>query len=100
MNEDPSAPNVPTPQQLAHLRATGKLTTEDVLALESGDSEQNDTVMRGVRARHARARLEAAVDAGSVSEEEAADLIQQVKHGYHSRQLRARINKLARRDQG
>lgn len=100
MNEDPSASNGLTHQQLAHMQATGKLTAEEVLALETGNPDQEETVMRGVRARHAAARLEAAVDAGTVSEEEAADLIQQVSHGGHSRQLRARINKLARRNRG
>jgi hypothetical protein len=98
MSEDSSAPKKLTPQQLAHLKTNGHLTPEEVLALESGDPDQGDAAMRGMRARHASDRLEAAVNAGTISEQEAADLIQQVRHGGHSRQLRARINKLARRD--
>lgn len=98
MNEDSSTPKRLTAQQLAHLQANGRMTAEEVAALETSDPDV--TVMRGVRVRHASARLEAAVDAGAVSKEEAVDLIQQVKHGGHSRELRARINKLARRTRG
>lgn len=97
MDIDPaSSPKPPTPQQLAHLQSTGKLTAEQALAVESGDPAQSEAVMTGVRTRHAKARLDEAVAAGALSEDEAADLFRQVKHGGHAAGLRSRINKLTR----
>jgi hypothetical protein len=97
MDTEPASPEeMPTAQQLAHMQASGKVTPEEALAMKSGDDHERQTTMRGIRARHASARLDAAVAAGAISDEEAADLVQQVKHGTHSRALRSRINKLTR----
>lgn len=64
--------------------------------MESGDPEQGESAMTGVRARHAKARLDEAVAAGAVTEDEAADLLRQVELGGHAAGLRSRINKLTR----
>jgi len=64
--------------------------------MESGDQKQVEGVMRSVRMRHAKARLDAAVGAGTISEAEAADLIDQVARGKHAKALRRRINTLTR----
>lgn len=91
MTEDPN-PKMPTERQLEHLEATGKITDEEALALRSSDPGAREGVMRGVRLRHAKARLESAVAEGSVSEEEAGELLRQVAGGGHSQGLRSRIN--------
>jgi hypothetical protein len=97
MDPHPASPDeLPTAQQLTHMQTSGKLTPEEALAMGSGDSKEREAVMRGIRVRHASARLDAAIAAGAISKEAAADLIQQVKRGEHSSALRTRINKLTR----
>ena len=98
MNQDPpSSAKEPTAQQLDHLRATGKVTDEEAGALQSPDPSTREAAMRGIRGRHAAARLASAVADGAVTEEEAAELQRQVASGGHSRALRVRINSLVRR---
>ncbi len=66
--------------------------------MESAETDEaREPIMRGIRARHAAARLEAAVSAGDISAEEARRLVDEVRRGDHSSALRRRINKVARR---
>ena len=74
------------------------MSEEEAAAWESADTDEaREAIMRGVRARHAAARLEAAVAAGDISADEADTLIEQVRRGDHSSALRHRINEIARR---
>jgi HEAT repeat protein len=96
MSSDPR--HGPNERQLAQLRDSGRMSKEEVAALESaGTDEARDAIMRGIRARHAAARLEAAVAAGDISADRADSLVEEVRRGNHSSALRRRINELARR---
>lgn len=98
MDTDPAeSSKFPTPRQLAHLQATGKVTADEALAMQSGEPEQSEAVMTDVRSRHAKSRLDDAVAAGAISEDEAADLLRQVRHSGHAAGLRSRINRLTRK---
>ena len=71
---------------------------EEASALASAETEEaREAIMRGIRARHAAARLEAAVTAGDISAGEAERLVDKVRRGDHSSALRRRINEVARR---
>jgi hypothetical protein len=66
--------------------------------LEAAETDEDrEAIMRGIRTRHAAARLEAAVAAGDISAGEAAKLVEEVRRGDHSSALRRRINEVARR---
>ena len=95
MSSDPR--HAPSERQRAHLRDSGRVSEEEAAALEAADTDEApEAIMRGVRASHAAARLEAAVAAGDVSADEADRLIEQVRRGDHSSTLRRRINEIAR----
>lgn len=75
------------------------MSEEEATALESAETEEvREGIMRSIRARHAAARLEAAVTAGDISAGEAERLVDEVRRGDHSSALRRRINDVARRD--
>ena len=95
MNSAPG--HAPSERQRAHLRDSGRMSEEEAAALESADTDEaREAIMRRVRARHAAARLEAAVAAGDISADEADTLIEEVRRGDHSSALRRRINQVAR----
>jgi len=74
------------------------MSVEEATALESAETEEaREGITRGIRARHAAARLEAAVTAGDISAGEAKRLVDEVRRGDHSSALRRRINEVARR---
>jgi hypothetical protein len=74
------------------------MSEEEAAALETAETDDaREVIMRGVRARHAAARLEAAVAASDISAEEADSLIEEVRRGDHSSALRRRIKEVARR---
>jgi hypothetical protein len=67
-----------TPEEAAHLRAT------------AGTSEF-DGAVAAIRARHARAHTDRAVEEGRMTEDEADGYLERVRGGEHSRDLRAHI---------
>jgi hypothetical protein len=96
MNSDQE--HAPSERQRAHLRDSGRMAEEEAAALETAETDEaREAIMRGVRARHAAARLEASVAAGDISADEAGRLIDEVRRGDHSSAQRRRINEVARR---
>jgi hypothetical protein len=98
MSRSDAKPNAPTERQLAHLRKSGRVSEEEVAAMESADTDEaRDGILRGIRARHAAARLREAVSSEAVSVEEAERLVEEVRQGNHSSSLRRHINQITRR---
>jgi hypothetical protein len=85
----------PSRRQLTHLVESGQLTEAQAAQLQAGDPAVAG-LMAGIRARHATERLGRAVAAGRVSEDEASQLVEQVRAGDHSPELRREINRLVR----
>ena len=52
-------------------------------------------MLNSIRARHAAASLRAAVDSGNLSPAEADRILEQIRAGDHSPELRARVRRLA-----
>ena len=79
-------------EQLDRMVASGRITPEeaDRLRAAAGTTEF-DAVMAAIRARHAQAHTDAAVAAGTMSPEDAAAALEQVRQGDHSADLRRRI---------
>jgi hypothetical protein len=78
------------------LVASGRITAEEAERLRAAEpSGQAEGVLTSIRARHAATSLEAAVDAGKLSREEADLILEQISSGAHSPELRARIRRLA-----
>ena len=84
------------PRRLDRLVASGRLTTEEAARLQAGDPAEVDAVLAEVRVRHARAVLDAAVVEGGISRADADDLLDRVRLGEPSADLRARITRLRR----
>lgn len=72
------------------------MTLTEAAALEAGDEQERDAAMAALQERHVRARLAPAVDSGILTADQAQLLVEQVRAGGDSRELRARINELAR----
>lgn len=94
--DDDGAHGPLSPRQLAHLLESGRLSEADALRLQEGDPELAQAVLADIRARHAGERLDRAVAAGVVSEEDAARLVARVRAGDDAAELRRQVNRLTR----
>lgn len=82
------------PRRLDKLVASGRLSAEEANRLRSGEPREIEETVIGIRVRHAGARLEAAVAAGEISQAEADAVLDRLRLGDHSAEVRARINRL------
>lgn len=90
------AGNEKLPRRLDKLVESGRLTADEADMLrEAGSSIEAEAVLTDIRARHAGASLQIAVDAGTISQEEADRTLEQIRSGEHSPELRSRVRLLA-----
>lgn len=84
-------------ERLDHMVEAGRVTEDEAgrLRAANGPAEFDD-VVRAIRVRHATARLDAAVEDGEMSEEEADGLLVRLRNGEHPRSLRAHLAKFRR----
>ena len=78
-----------------HMVDAGRLTGEEAQRLRlATQPSQFDEVVRGIRVRHASAKLDVAVADGSITRAEADGLLERLGRGEHGRALRARLRAL------
>jgi len=84
--------------QLDKMVESGKVTEDEAKRVRaaSGPAEFDD-VTRDISVRHAKARLDAAVEDGGMSQEEADGFLSRLRNGEHPRSLRAHLGKFRRR---
>lgn len=68
--------------------------TEAARLRTSADPDEFESTIVDIRARHAGTRLDAAVQAGDLSRQEADAVLERVRSGEHSPALRAHVRKL------
>jgi chloramphenicol 3-O-phosphotransferase len=102
--DDDFAPSVPKSRKrllarLDHIVRSGQVTAEETTELRAAtnDQEYEAAVIR-IRARHARARFDAAVEAGQMTPAEASANMERIQKGEHPRGLRAHLRKIAPKD--
>jgi polyhydroxyalkanoate synthesis regulator phasin len=79
-------------EQLDAMVASGRITQEEAGALRAAEgTPQFGVVVGAIRARHARAHLQAAVAAGEMSQAEADANVAQLRRGEHPDGLRAKV---------
>jgi hypothetical protein len=86
-------------ERLDHLVRSGQVTEEEAAELRAAtnDEDYQAAVVR-IRTRHARGRLDAAVEAGQMTPAQASVNLEQIKKGKHPRGLRAHLRKLTSED--
>ena len=98
MSDHDAEPAALTARQLAHLKNSSRVSTEEATALEAAETDEaRADILRDIRARHAEDRLREAVAVEAVSVEEAERLVEEVRQGKHSSSLRRHINTIAGR---
>jgi hypothetical protein len=86
-------------ERLNHLVRSGQLTAEEATVLRAAtNAEDFEAAVVRIRTRHAGARLDAAVEAGKMTEAEAKANIERLQKGEHPRGLRAHLRKITTRD--
>ncbi len=81
--------------QVDTMVASGRITHEEAERLRAAEgTDEFEAVIAAIRARHAGARTTAAVIEGGMSEEEADALLERVRAGEHSQELRSHIKGL------
>lgn len=84
------------PRRLDKLVASGRLTADEADQLRAAQlTGQAEGVLNSIRARHAAASLRAAVDSGNLNPAEADRILEQIRAGDHTPELRARVRRLA-----
>ncbi|MDQ2959753.1 MAG: hypothetical protein M3R48_01685 [Candidatus Dormibacteraeota bacterium] len=84
-------------ERLDKMMAAGRVTETEAARLRAAaEPEQFDEAVRIIRVRHAGARLDAAVEGGQMTREEAEDSLERLKKGEHPRSLRTHLSKLHR----
>lgn len=79
-------------ERLDAMVANGRITAEEAVQLRAAEGTAAfDDVVARVRARHARAHTDPAVAEGTMSQEEADDLVGRVLAGEHSTELRKQV---------
>jgi hypothetical protein len=79
-------------QQLDRMIASGQITESEADRLRTTQgTPEFDAALGEVRARHASARLDAAVSEGTMTPEEASDYLRRLRQGEHPKGLRARL---------
>lgn len=85
--------------RLDKLVASGRLTAEEAERLRAaGGSSEAEGVLWSIRARHAAGRLRAAVESGEVDEAQADQIVNRVRAGDHTAELRTWVRRLGRSD--
>jgi hypothetical protein len=81
-------------ERLDHLLRSGQVTAEEATDLRSAtNAEDYEATVVSIRTRHARTRLDAAVEAGQMTQAEASANLEQPKKGEHPRGLRGHLQK-------
>jgi polyhydroxyalkanoate synthesis regulator phasin len=79
-------------EQLHRMVETGRISDAEAQRLRSTrGTAEFAAVLNEVRARHAAAHLDRAVEEGRMGAEQAADFLDRVRAGDHSRRLRCEI---------
>ena len=97
MTSDDFAPSMPKNrkrllERLDHLVSSGQIMEEEATDLRAATSDEDyDAAVVTIRTRHARARLDAAVEAGQMTHAEASACMEQIQMGKHPRALRAHL---------
>ena len=74
---------------------SGRITEQEAERLRTaGEPGEFDAVVRDIRVRHAGISLGAAVEGGSLNEEEAKRFLERVSQGEHSPSLRSQLHRL------
>jgi hypothetical protein len=82
-------------ERLDHLVRSGQVTEEEATDLRAATNDEDyEAAVLRIRTRHARVRLDAAVEAGQMTQAEASANLEQIKEGKHPRGLRAHLRKL------
>lgn len=82
-------------EQLDRLVDAGQVTAEEASALRAAtNAEDYEAAVVRIRSRHARARLEVAVERGQMTQAEADVNLEQIQNGKHPRGLRAHLRKI------
>ncbi|MEO8899637.1 MAG: hypothetical protein ABI352_02195 [Candidatus Dormibacter sp.] len=85
-------------ERLDKMMASGRVTETEAARLRAAaDEVQFDEAVRSIRVRHAGARLDAVVEGGQMTQEEAAGYLERLRKGEHPRSLRTHLGKLHRR---
>jgi hypothetical protein len=79
-------------EQLDKMVSTGRVSEDEALRLRAAQgTPEFQTIMGEIRARHAGGHLQAAVDAGEMTQEEATQHLERIRRGEHPKGLRARL---------
>ena len=71
---------------------TGRVTAAEAVALRAAtDPDEVEAAIRAIRLRHAMPKIAEALEDGSLNQEEAETLREQLANGEHARSLRARL---------
>ena len=82
-------------KQLDRLVRSGQVTAEEATAVRAAtNAEDYEAAVVKIRTRHARARLEAAVEVGQMTQAEADANMEHIRTGEHPRALRAHLRKI------
>jgi hypothetical protein len=86
-------------ERLDHMVRSGQVTSEEATAIRGAtNTEDFEAAVIRVRARHARARLDAAVETGQMTRAEADTNMAQLQKGEHPGALRAQLRKMTSKD--
>jgi polyhydroxyalkanoate synthesis regulator phasin len=82
-------------ERVDHMVKSGRLTGQEAERLRAAaEPDEFDDVVRDIRVRHAGTSLDAAVEEGSMTEQEADAFLQRVESGEDPRSLRAQLRRL------
>jgi hypothetical protein len=104
VTSDELAPTVPKNrkrllERLDHMLRSGQVTEEEATDLRGAANDGDfEAALVRIRTRHARVRLDAAVEAGLMTPAEASANLEEIKKGEHPRSLRAHLGKIASQD--
>lgn len=91
---------LPKPARLAQMQRHGFLTESEAEAIRhETDPDRLNQLIRTVRVRHAQTRLEPGLAGGTISSQDTEPLLERLKQGEHTRQLRTAVIALAKRHQ-
>lgn len=96
MDEEPTTPEPARLERLVEqadkMVESGRLTAEEAARLKAApDPGRAEAVLRVIRARHAAERLDVAVAEGAMTRAEADEVLERVRGGEHSRNLRSHL---------
>jgi hypothetical protein len=86
-------------ERLDEMVRSGQVRAEEASDLRAAtNAEDYDAAVVRIRTRHAQARLDAAVEAGQMTQAEAAANLEQIEKGAHPRGLRAHLRNITSKD--